>query len=81
MSLPVEVLNPNILKASKPSAWTAIGSPVFLGGGNSHVFGTFKSKIGEDESNLTSIFQIGWFNHQLDFRVFAFWLWKLSKTH
>jgi len=29
---------------------------VFLGGGNSHIFGFFTPKIGEDEPILTSIF-------------------------
>ena len=26
----------------------------------------FTPKIGEDDPNLTHIFQLGWFNHQLD---------------
>ena len=29
---------------------------IFLGGGNSNIFGIFTPKIAEDESNLTSIF-------------------------
>ena len=39
---------------------------MFLGAGNSNIFGIFTPKIGEDEPILTSIFQMGWFNHQLD---------------
>ena len=35
-----------------------------LGGGNSKIF-MFIPKIGEDEPNLTHMFQMGW-NHQLD---------------
>ena len=39
-----------------------------LGGGNSHVFGIFNPKPGVSWSNLTCacIFQMGWFNHQLE---------------
>ena len=35
------------------------------GGGNSTIF-MFTPKIGEDEPILTNMFQMGWFNHQLD---------------
>ena len=30
------------------------------------IFFMFNPKIGEDEPILTHIFQMGWFNHQLD---------------
>ena len=32
----------------------------------SYIFFIFNPKIGEDEPILTHIFQMGWFNHQLD---------------
>ena len=38
---------------------------VFLGGGNSNIFGIFTPNLGEMISILTHIFQMGWFNHQL----------------
>ena len=34
-----------------------------LVGGNSNIFGIFTPNLGEDEPNLTNIFQMGW-NHQ-----------------
>ena len=38
-----------------------------LGGGVSQIFfGIFTPKIGEDEPIWTNIFQMGWFNHQLE---------------
>ena len=41
--------------------------PGFQGGGNSNIFQIFTPKIGEDEPTLTNIvFQMGWFNHQLE---------------
>ena len=43
-------------------------SNVFLGGGNSNVF-HFHSYLGK-RSNLTNIFQMGWFNHQLVFYLY-----------
>ena len=39
-------------------------SPAFLGGGNSNIFGIFTPNLGEDEPNLTNVFEMGW-NHQL----------------
>ena len=41
-----------------------------VGGGNSNIFKIFTPKFGEDEPNLTHIFQMGWFNHQLYERFF-----------
>ena len=37
-----------------------------LGGGFKYIFGNFTPKIGEDEPIFANIFQMGWFNHQLD---------------
>ena len=37
----------------------------YLGGGNSTIFGIFIPNLGEDESILSNIFQMGW-NHQPD---------------
>ena len=42
-----------------------LGTPSFLGGGFKDLL-FFIPKIGEDEPMLTKIFQMGWFNHQLD---------------
>ena len=36
-----------------------------LDGGNSNIFGIFTPILGEDDPNLTNIFEMGW-NHQLD---------------
>ena len=38
-----------------------------LGGGNSDIFGMFRSDPWKKWSILTSIFQMGWFNHQLEY--------------
>ena len=38
-------------------------------GANSNTFGIFTPIFGEDGSNLTSIFQMGGFNHQLDIDI------------
>ena len=38
---------------------------MILGGGNSNIF-YVHPETGEDEPILTSVFQMGWFNHQLD---------------
>ena len=38
-----------------------------VGGGNSNMVGIFIPKIGEDGTQFDDhIFQMGWFNHQLD---------------
>ena len=39
---------------------------IYLGGGNSNIFGIFTPKMGEDSHFDEHIFQMGWFNHQLD---------------
>ena len=44
---------------------------VLLGGGNSNIL-YFHPYFGEDEPNLTHIFQMGWFNHPAVWEVFAF---------
>ena len=33
------------------------------------IFHIFTPNLGEDEPNLTHIFQRGWFNHQLDYEI------------
>ena len=46
-----------------------------VGGDFKHFF-IFTPRIGEDEPILTNIFQMGWFNHQLE-KIGKGWNWML----
>ena len=49
-------------------------------------FVIFTPKLGEDEPMLTHIFQMGWFNHQPDLKMYGWWkksctsrlIWQIS---
>ena len=48
------------------TGWVDGYKGIYLGGGNSNIFGIFTPKIGEDFHFDEHICQMGWFNHQLD---------------
>ena len=64
-------IDPNFLgHTSNYIMLTHLTQRYMTGGGNSHIFWYFHPEPWKKWSNLTHIFQTGWFNHQLDTQPF-----------